>query len=741
MRRFFAGMIALVLMLQATALASTIIFTRNDYEESSAYSWNYAIGQYDDDMYVFFQLSEQGVRTTGYSVVEDLTQPIEPLEYEVKSEAFYNYFPSGDQIGAFYYAEDGRFHLCHVTFDEDRVISHEEIGTYGFEDEGLEYYYPTMPTICGDYFISASISESGVYSLYALDMQAERMRVIDTDDAHALLNVVGICPYDAESVVVAAQDADLGPVVTFYLYTPGENKLAQVAVISADKADIVFSTPAYDSETDTLYYIADDALCAMTGFDTDTIVVLPDYDDECFCMQNAQAFLSTDGYYVVSDGTTICAASTNPDAVNEVVKSDLTIYSNGEDDVIYDTIHALGRNDGDVEIQYITERPEGSDISTDIIAQSGAIDLYMLDTNSAEYAALLNRGYLRPIESEKIQHFVDRMYPQMRDIMTQDGQALAIPVNFNASSLAYNPEVFASLGLTEDDVPETWMEFITLLQRMPELVVDTDYAVFGAWNVDSAMQSLLANAIIQDFCQRYVAGEEMDTAQLSALLTELSKIDFYNMGLSTDRDNRLDDENARTVFCQSFAVSLRRDDGFYQPMPLGLQEGTQGVFDGELTVLILNPYSENQEAAIAFLEAMLDYVPATVQASICADWEGGVKMDGADENLQSVEDEIAMIQAELDAATDEDEIEQYQTMMDDAIAQKEWLMARFYWEVSPELLEAYQARAGRIRIDQYIGLDYWEVIVPIIEKYLAGGSTADVMIEEMVNKLNLAMNE
>lgn len=740
MRRFLVLLIAFAILFQGAALANDILFTTNDYEVSYDYSWNFAIGQYAGNLYVFYQLNNHGVTTKGYSVAEDLTQPLAPLEYTLETDSAYNYFPSGNRIGAFYFGEDGYLHICNVTFQSDQAISYEELAAFDYMGEDMAYLYPFMPVICGDYFICASMSETGAYSLYALDMPDGIMRVTDTDDKNALINVVGICPYDDESVIVATQDVDLGPSVSFYLYTPEDGALAQATVISMDQVDMTFSTPAYDSETDTIYYIIDDTLYAMTGFDQGTITALPDYQGECFSMQNGQAFVSGDGYYVVSDGTTICAASLNPDAVEKPVQSELTIYSRGEEEVVYNTINAYGRNNGGATVQDITERPEGSSISADIIAQSGAIDLYIVKTNKAEYAALVNRGYLLPIESDKIQSFVDRMYPQMRDEITRDGQALALPVNFETGCVSYNPAVFAALGLREDDVPETWMEFLTLLQRMPELVADTDYAVFGAWNIDYYMRSQLANAIIADFCHRYVAGEELDTAQLSALMTELDKIDFTSMGLSTDPDDRQDGDDEKTVFHQSLEVSLRRD-GFFLPMPLGLQEGMQGVIDGEMTVVIMNPYSTNQEAAIAFLETMLDNVPATVQASVCADWEGGVKMDGADDSLQRAEDNIATIQAELEAATDEDEIAQYQALLDEAFASKDWVMARFYWEVSPELLEKYHELIGNIRVQKYIGLDFWEEIVPIIDKYLDGSSTLDAMIDAIVSKLNIAMQE
>ena len=741
MRRILAILIALTIMVQGTALAGSIVFTTNNYETSGDFSWSYTIGQHGNALYVFFRLYDHGVMTAGYSVAEDPTQPIAPMEYELESEIPYNYFPSGNQIGAYSFLEDGYFHLYDVAFDVENAISHEEIASFDYIGADMPYFYPLMPVICGDYFVCASMSETGAYSLYALDMPEGTMRETDTDDENALINVVGICPYDDESVIVATQDVDLGPTVSFYLYTPEDGALAQATVISMDQVDMTFSTPAYDPETDTIYYIIDDTLYAMTGFDQDTITALPDYQGECFCMQNGQALVLNDSYYVVSDGTTLCAASLNPDAVVEPAQNELTIYSRGEEDVVYNTINAYGRDKGGATVQYITERPAGSSISADIIAQSGAIDLYMIETNSAEYAALVNRGYLLPIESDEIQSFVDRMYPQMRDEITRDGQALALPVNFDVSCISYNPAVFSALGLTEDDVPETWMELLTLLQRMPELVADTDYAVFGAWNIDYYMRSRLANAIITDFCQRYVAGEALDTAQLSALITELDEIDFTSMGLSTDPDNRQDGDDENTVFFLSNEISLRRDDGFFLSMPLALQEGMQGVIDGEMTVVILNPYSTNQEAAIAFLETMLDNVPATVQASVCADWEGGVKMDGADDFLQSAEDNIAAIQAELEVATDEDEIEQYQALLDEALASKDRVMDRFYWEVSPDLLEKYQEMAGKIGVVTYLGLDFSAEIVPIIDKYLDGGLTADAMISHVINKLNIAIHE
>jgi spermidine/putrescine-binding protein len=740
MRRFLAALVALIFMAQGAALAGNILFTENDYEISYDYRWNFTIGQYGGHLYVFFGLSDHGVDTRGYSMAQDLTQPIVPLAYELDSDLFYNYFPSGDRIGAFYFSEDGYMHICDVTFDEGNAISHEEIAAFDSKGDEMDWFYPSMPVLCGNFFICASFSETGAYSLYTLDMDAGRISVMDTDSEQALLNVVGICPYDEKSVLVAAQDIDLSAAVSFYLYTPEEKALDLAAVIRADKPDIAFSTPAYDSETDTVYYIADGALCAMTGFDTDAIRTLPDYKGECVNLQSGQAFVSAGGYYVVSDGATVCAARTDPDAVVAPVISGLTLLAD-ETDEIYNAVYAYGRANEGAEVNYITERPVGSDISADIIARSGAIDLYMLRTGRAEYTALADRGYLFPIESEKIQGFVDRMYPQMRDVITRDGKALALPVQFSADSIAYNPAAFAALGLTERDVPKTWMDLLALLRRMPGLVADTDYTVFSAWLLDDGMRGHLADAIVREFCQLYVRGEAAEAEQLRALLAELEQIDFYSMGLSSDRDNRKEEDDERTVFSLSMSIGLRRDDGYYQPMPLALEEGAQAAIDAELEVFIINPYSENKEAATAFLETLLDYVPATVQASVCADWEGGVKQDGADENLLSAEEEIAMIQAELDAATDEGEIEQYQTMLEDAIAGKEWLMARFYWEVSPELLSAYQARAESIRITRYIGLDYSEVIWPIVNKYLEGGSTLDAMVADLVNKLNIAANE
>lgn len=66
-------------------------------------------------------------------------------------------------------------------------------------------------------------------------------------------------------------------------------------------------------------------------------------------------------------------------------------------------------------------------------------------------------------------------------------------------------------------------------------------------------------------------------------------------------------------------------------------------------------------------------------------------MEGADENLASADEEIAMIQTEIDNATDEDTRAAYETQLEDAQATREWVLEKFYWQISEKAVARYQA--------------------------------------------------
>lgn len=745
MKRFLVVLLALALVLQAPASAAHIIFTRNDYEEDSDYTWNYRIAEQDDTLYMFTQLSDHGELSSGYSVLGNVEDPIELFAYEASFDQIHNIFTGNDQIWSYHFLDD-LFYINQVVFADDGAASFTEICSYDYAADLGAYFYPLYPIICGDWFLCADWAEGEYARLDVYNMQTGYGDVYDTDDDQYLLNVIGFCPYRDDAVLVASSEYEGKSGVTIYAFYPAEGRFDLLMFLPTEDPWGSIA-PAYDANEDKFYYVAMDTLYSITDFNPSTAVVLPDYAGQCATDGVlVQAFVTADGSYLISDGTTLCACSTDPLFAQEQVTPSVSICGNDSYEFVSDACYAYMRENQDAKVVLSTERPTGDGVATDIIAQSDTYDIYMLELHKPDYWALYDRGFLAPMESEKVAGIVERMYPAMQNLMMCDGAVVALPIYYDASCICYNTVAFAELGLTQEDLPTTWMEYLCLLQRMPALVQGTDYTVFEAGFLADSMRSNTATNILHAFQTHFlyddVAEPAFDNKLMRALLAEFEKIDFHSMGLSEDRDNRLEGYPESAVFFVGLEAGAGRISiKNFAPMPLALDEDMTPVVDGYLTVMVLNPYSKNKNAAISFLETLADYVPSTTQAGISADWVDGVKIEGADQNLAGVDEEIAMIQAEIEAAKNDEEKAQYRQLLDAANEQREWILYRFYWEVSPERLAAYQAYAGNVRIDRYFGMDVSEELLPAVYMYLEGASDMDAMLATLDKKMGLMLGE
>ncbi|WP_159621709.1 ABC transporter substrate-binding protein [Ruania rhizosphaerae] len=83
----------------------------------------------------------------------------------------------------------------------------------------------------------------------------------------------------------------------------------------------------------------------------------------------------------------------------------------------------------------------------------------------------VNQGVFVPMDSfyENPENETDSYYPHVVDYATFDGSRYAVPMAYGPFSVWYNTEMFAEAGITEDDVPTTWEEWVALAD---ELTVD-----------------------------------------------------------------------------------------------------------------------------------------------------------------------------------------------------------------------------------------------------------------------------
>ena len=104
--------------------------------------------------------------------------------------------------------------------------------------------------------------------------------------------------------------------------------------------------------------------------------------------------------------------------------------------------------------------------SADQLAQSmvsgnDAADIYSLSLSYGSFDQLRQKGYCVDLSSsEVLLNAVKQMNPDFTASFYQDGKLYAFPESAGATGFGYSPSALEKIGLTEDDLPKTYLEFI-----------------------------------------------------------------------------------------------------------------------------------------------------------------------------------------------------------------------------------------------------------------------------------------
>lgn len=89
-------------------------------------------------------------------------------------------------------------------------------------------------------------------------------------------------------------------------------------------------------------------------------------------------------------------------------------------------------------------------------------DLFYLSTDQmAAYAAT---DSLEPY-AESLSN-ADDFYPNLREAFTYDGQFMCAPKDFSTLALIINEDMWTEAGLTDDDIPTTWDELVSVAEQL-----------------------------------------------------------------------------------------------------------------------------------------------------------------------------------------------------------------------------------------------------------------------------------
>ena len=502
-----------------------------------------------------------------------------------------------------------------------------------------------------------------------------------------------------------------------------------------------YSAPSmlyYDAQADLLYYVSNGELWRMPL--TDPAAAESVADMPLSYSGQTQPVLTEDGYFIAADYETVVRRNTDPSqrAQTRIVVQDA--YADAVDRAYY----AFTGANPDVEV---VKKDVTEDIVQAMMSQSSDIDIYVLGMSGAEFATLLDRGYAVELGgSEKITGLVGQMYPALAEGVSRDGMVYALPLEiYSRTTMGYDMEAFQRLGLSEEDVPTTWDELLDLLIALPDYMAnDEDVSMFEPYVTQEDARESLFSMILDNYLLYIDQPDQeftLDTPLLRGLLEKLETVDFEALGLiSRDEAGTSFSWSAEPgdfMFSMTASIDVYNYDNF-TPMLLGFEEGVPGMMSVQVNAALVNPFSQNVETAIAFLETVADNLDEIFRIQTMPGENTPVRSSYYEENMESYEEQLAYLRESLESAEDEETRATYEQN----IAEMEGYMQEYEeedsWEVSAASIDHYRGYAENMVVPSNMDdAEFYELRM----QYVDGLIGMDEMISKIDQRLTMMRME
>lgn len=402
---------------------------------------------------------------------------------------------------------------------------------------------------------------------------------------------------------------------------------------------------------------------------------------------------------------------------------------------------------GDLNV-FDRQLPFGTDpasIAQAIRTGDQSVDIYLVRTSYRGYRAMLEKGFCADLsESETLMRQVLAMPPSVSDAVMSKGRLLAIPYAavFAEGTLGCSQQALEAMGLTIEDMPSSVDGLLdALLVWLDEGRMDQVW-VSESHEDTSLLYGLTVNGYV--LCAgRGQAYIDLRDPAFRALMKKYDQV----VKLLESREEP--DVNAPVLF------SMRGLDRFLGISPFGefalpwstnrtanwqmlrysALPGQEQMIGVALDVAVVNPLSKRKEEAIAFLELMLEELPAQDALCFWPDQAVPVEKPTYLKDTAVLRKEIGTYEAmlERDDLTTDERVSAENVLADlqGSLAQSEGKR----WLVSEEAIKTYRAVQEELAVmtNDMMSLIYDAGELSIRERYMEGQATVDQFVDAMGN--------
>ncbi len=497
-------------------------------------------------------------------------------------------------------------------------------------------------------------------------------------------------------------------------------------------------TLAYDAAKDTVYYFTESTLWGMTGMGAPFKAAYANqsYVDSMTIFSSGYAALWS------SDGLEIH----NLDPAYLPTKT-LTLIGSWRDAAA----RKFTQENPDIPLIFSEQYYGMAQLGQAMVSGDTTIDVIRTNVENG-FDNLLEKGYCADLSSsQKLMDYVNSLYPALRDEVMKDGKLYAIPVSVYGSTLSYMPSKLEEIGLTEEDMPTTFVELCEFITRWNnEWIDDESKTNVMPFCTTMSNRSVVFDLMLKAYLDYYDAkGEPLtfDTPEFNAMLTALDSMDASNLDMPANMSDQEYDEYYQLysgVFTDQGLLSTAEGEYASVPLKLSIGEGKDFTVGTTMEVLFVNPRCANLPEAIKLLECYVDTLDESYKILMCPDCNDPVENQYYQETLKNFQDSLAELQEQLKTADDaekrdlEDTIKYYE----DSLNNKE----SFRWDYSAQTIAQYREIGDHVfarhaNVLYSAGNDTSTQLRSLHERYVQKQITRDQYIKELNQKARMIVLE
>ncbi|WP_102410900.1 extracellular solute-binding protein [Beduinella massiliensis] len=639
-------------------------------------------------------------------------KPETPIELSLWEKGIGYIFVLNGQLFGLHPYSGQVFHISQQKATPYAVIPREQ---FLYTDQDVMQAKEIISCLTSDntlYLVLESFTyEAGaVRELYAWDLQSTEMALLNAPDISAAF------PGDNGMLIARVTNKDTGA-STIWLYDASIQSYTKQLWDEATEPGNGF---VWNAETKTLYFTGDNGKVkeVLSEDTTQTKAYLP----LNFSSSTDFAYLSNQGGYVyVSNGSIF-----NRD-----------ISQKGE--MKQTTVRVMGLLNPTVTVAFSAAHPEISLIieqdSTDfdsiqksMVSGESAIDLYILNTGRS-YQDVRDKGYAAPLSDSK--HLTDlakQFYPFIQDVLYLDNELVAFPISILPNTWTLNETKWNEFGL--GDVPDTWKELFDIAEVWKTEYAEEhpDYTVLQC--------SFGFKGIISMIVKQYLLQHE----------TTDTPVDFNNddfrdvVALAWAHQEYLQNEPELNplmmTYYQYYGTGYNDSDRVISIAPPAFAEGKPRMTMATMDVFILNPLSQNRDAAIQFLEFYAEHMDNVNKYSLNATLNTPLRPTGFETEQAAASEKIAYLEEQLETA-DANEKADIAALID--LEKRRYQLREIEsWDISAESISIYQniAQAMVVPLRSIYSNNNESARDQVIDQVISRFADGQLTIEQFIAELN-----